>query len=142
MRFFFDRNISEHLAKIASAYDRANTVVHQNWDGRFVHDTDDVTLITTVAGDPDTIWVSADMAQRRVQAERAALAQSGLTAVFFRGGIHAMKPRDQALKVICAWDNIVLACRTCREPSVFEISNRTLADKVECVCLTKDLFRK
>lgn len=122
-------------------FDRDNTILHQDWDARFDNRTDDVSLIETVAADePMPVWFTADVRQRTSPDERKALGSSGMTAVFLRGGFHDLTPHNQARLLINVWPNVVLQCRTCREPTIFEIGNRVTTMKVDRVCLTRELI--
>jgi hypothetical protein len=135
VNFFFDRNISEHFARMLDAYDRNNSISHQDRDARFTPETDDVTLIRTVGGDdPKPVWVSADVSQyQRFPAERLALVESGMHAVFFRAGFHNQSFRDQAIKLLTVWDNVARQCATARAPTLFEVGSRIHSNKVEAI---------
>lgn len=124
------------------AFDRENTILHQDWDARFEKTTDDITLIQTVAADePKPVWCSADISQRRKRPdERLALGASGMTSVFLRGGFHSLSYHDQARLLINVWPNVILQCATCREPTIFQIGAQVNAMKVERVCPTRDLL--
>lgn len=143
MKFFFDRNISEHLAKIIAAYDRANTIVHQDRDARFDPRTTDEDLIMAVGQEsPKPVWVSADIAQKKKNGvERLALVNSGMTLVFFRGGFNSTPFHQQAVKILTVWPNIVQLTQYAKGPTLFEVSNGMSSNKVEDLGLVKDCLR-
>lgn len=140
LRFFFDRNISVHLARMLSHFDRVNVVLHQD-DSSFPADTADTDLIRNVAVmEPKWVWVSCDIDQvRRRPDERLVLAGSEMSAVYFWSGFNSQKPRDQAIKLIRCWDNVVEQCKLARKPTVFTVPGRLDTDKVERYCLTDEL---
>lgn len=119
-------------------YDRSHTINHQDDDSRFAQDIDDVSLIRTVASDsPKPVFVTADTAMKRKPLERAALADSGLTIVFFRGGWAELDVHTHAWKMVRIWPDIVKAVTRCSEPTAFEIAPQ--ARKVDRLCRTADL---
>lgn len=125
-----------------SHYDRVNTIDHQDTDNRFHSRSTDLELITAVSSDPiKPVWVTADMKQRtRGNPERIALADSGMSAVFFRSGFNSDIPtRLQAIKIITVWDSIVHQCKRTRVPYVFEVSAQISSDKVEPIHPTSEL---
>lgn len=62
--------------------------------------------------------------------------------IFFREGFNsAFTFHEQAIKIVTVWPNIALACRTARDPTVFDVSARLHADKVQRIGLTRDLMR-
>ena len=65
MKFFFDRCISVHIARMMGHFDRKNMVVHQDDDSRFVDNDEDRNLIDTVSNDEPqpVIWVTSDISQ-------------------------------------------------------------------------------
>jgi len=143
LRFFIDRNISVHLARMLSHFDRENTILHQD-DSNFDARLDDPSLIRAVAAmDPKWVWVSADINQvRREPVERLALADSGMHAVFFRPGFNNQKPVFQAIKLISAWQTIVYQCRLAKVPSIFMVSDQMHNSKVEKYGNSTDLARR
>lgn len=126
-----------------SHFDRDNTIQHQDCDNRFTPDTDDITLIKTIAADSvGWNWITADLDQiRKNPAERIALAESKMNIVFFRSGFNGMKPKFQAVKLISAWDNIVYSCNTARQPTAFAVSAKQANEKIEVICPTRELVR-
>lgn len=142
MIFFFDRNVSEHLAKMLDAVDRDNTMRHQDWDARFDPTSLDLVLIEAVSTDePKPIWVTADLNQvRRNADERIALGNSGMTAIFFRSGFHDHSPWDQARLLVTVWPSVILQCSNVKEPTIFEVGAQLNTRKVEKVCLTRELI--
>ena len=144
MKFFFDRNTSLHIARMLNHFDRDNNIVHQDDDGRFAPDEEDVTIITTLASeDPRPVWVTADLAQLRSPIERAALRDSGMT-IFFRKR-NNFTPHMQALKMLAIWPTVVEYAHTARVPTAFVIPGgkigAKLNTKIDRLGNTSDLFK-
>ena len=143
MKFFFDRNISNHLANMLNAFDRRNQIVRQDDDRRFEQDSDDAHIIRALASeDPKPIWVTNDISQKKVPAERLALRESEMTIFFVRRNYHL--PHHQALKLLAVWPTVIDFAEFVREPTAFMISSGQLAKsgigrKVDKLCLTKDI---
>jgi len=51
VKFFFDRCISVHIARMLSHFDRENNIVHQDDDARFQADSPDAEIINTLAAE-------------------------------------------------------------------------------------------
>lgn len=145
MKFFFDRNLSVHLARMIGNFDRANTIVHQDDDGRFQHDSEDLHIIGTIGNEqPRPVWITADIAQRRVPEERAALRDSAMTIFFFKrnnGEIHY-----QALKMIAVWPAIIETMARTKQPTAYEvpagrIGMKLMNQKIDRLCFTAELFK-
>jgi hypothetical protein len=123
LTYFFDRNLAVRLARMLAAYDDGNTIVHQDADNRFTPNTADVELIRALSGDmPPPVFLTADVSQRRDPVERKALADSGLTVVFFRRGWHQLSFHMQAVKLLTLWPDVVRLTTRARVPTAFEIS--------------------
>jgi hypothetical protein len=126
LHFFFDRCVACRLVRMLDAYDVHNTARHLDDDARFEKTSADVDIIATVAADvPKPVYVTADLANRRVPEERAALRDSGMSIVFLRGKFHHIAIHDQAVKLLRIWPEVVAACERCREPTAFEITPAT-----------------
>lgn len=107
MKFFFDRQISVHIARMIGNFDRKNTIVHQDDDVRFdIDDTDAHILKILASEEPKPIWITADVAQKRKPDERVALRDSGMTVFFFKGFFKNKNPHFQSLKVLSIWPRI------------------------------------
>ena len=66
MKFFFDRNMSVHIARMINHFDRKNNVVHQDDDSRFEDDSEDTFIIEELSRErPKPVWITADLSQRR-----------------------------------------------------------------------------
>lgn len=136
--FFFDNCLAERLVRMLAAYDGENTIVHLK--DEFAENTQDVDFIPELARrDPRPVYLTADLRQRRDRAERAALAESGLTVVFFKNGFNSLPMHDQAVKTLKLWPAIVEATTRARQPTAFEIT--PAGTKVDRVGLTRELGR-
>lgn len=122
MKFFFDRNISIHIARMINHFDRQNLVVHQDEDRRFVNNADDILLINTVKQDDDhVIWVTSDISQRTNARERQALKDSGMSLVFFKRFHKNANAHYQAMKVLAVWPRLCQLCDTNRVKMAYEV---------------------
>ncbi len=122
MRFFFDRNMSPHLARMVDALEREHSARSYYDDDRFTDTTPDVEWIRVLAADdPPWIIISGDGRILKNRAELAALKEAGLT--FFclsRTWLH-MSLHEQAWKFIKAWPEVVENAQG-TSPRIFEIS--------------------
>lgn len=126
VKFFFDRNVSEHLARMLSHIERTHAVVHQKDDNRFADTSTDVELVGTLADEAAqsgrrVVWLTNDLMQRKRADEREALRRSGLHVVFFRS-LHKLSFHEQAIKLLIVWPNLVDACDNAKGSGVFEVS--------------------
>ena len=138
MKYFFDRNIAVGLVGALGHIYPGHNIVHINSDSRFTPTSEDVDIIRALSQEtPRPVFLSSDikMAARRPH-ERAALASSGLTVVFFRKVFHNTSMPDQAIKAIAFWPKLVELTHGCPQPTAFEI---TAKGKVNRVCLTQNL---
>ena len=124
-------------------FERIHNVVHQDDDGRFGPDSEDVHLINTLAGEsPKPVWITSDLSQKRVPAERAALRASGMT-IFFCKRSNKLTPHIQTLKSIAVWPALVKAAETAKVPTAFEVPfgkiGAKLNEKIERICNTVEL---
>jgi hypothetical protein len=120
VNFFFDRNLSKHIARMLGHYDRENNLKHQDDDVRFEHDTSDVDIINTLAEErPKPIWVTADIMQRKNPAEGEALRSSGMTIFFCKR--NSGDPHFQSLKMLAMWPTIVRYAATSKSPMAYEV---------------------
>jgi hypothetical protein len=106
-----------------AAYDGTHSINHLDDDSRFNKNSEDVFIIQTVsADDPKPVYLTADLNNRKVPAERAALRDSGMSIIFFKDRFHHIEFHQQAVKLLTIWPLIVQDCQRCREPTVFEIT--------------------
>ena len=144
MIFFFDRNISVHIARMLDDFDRVHNIVHQDDDGRFERDSEDVYIIKTLGSATERpCWITADISQLKNPAERAALRDSGMTIFFCRR--MAVTPHHQAVKFVVIWPRIVERAETARLATAFEVPfgkiRGQLNQKITRLGNTADLFK-
>jgi hypothetical protein len=124
-------------------FDRNNTIVHQDDDATFENRAEDIDIIRTLAAeDPKPVLITVDISQTRNPGERFALRESGMSVVFFRGGYNDLKFHHQAIKLVWIWPRIVEECLRCKVPTVFEISPKLTAEKIDIVCPTSQIFAR
>lgn len=143
MNFFFDRNFPRPIARMLGHFERDHNVVHQDDDGQFSPDSEDVHIINTLAArSPSPVWITADLSQKRVPSERAALRNSGMT-IFFCKRASRLTPHIQTLKMIAVWPALVKAAETAKVPTAFEVPfgkiGAKLNEKIERICNTAEL---
>ena len=90
MTFFFDANLSPKLAKVLAALG----IDAHHHDDVFGPATEDVDIIRVVAA-RGWVYVSADTSVRKNPAERTALVESGIRAVFLSKTILHLRPHQQ-----------------------------------------------
>ena len=124
MKYFFDRNLSVHLARMASQYKTAIEVRHLDDDSRFRIDSSDVEIIQALQNEsPSPVFVTGDLnIKRKHPHERKALGESGLTAIFFRKTFHNMQFEDQVVKFFKVWPRILEEIAICEAPTIFEVT--------------------
>lgn len=145
MTFFFDRCIALPIARMLGAFELIHNVIHQDEDGRFENDSEDIEIINTLALEsPRPVWITADIAQRRVNAERAALRDSGMTIFFCKR--NNLTPHLQSLKMLAIWPTVVSRAVNVRVPTAFEIPfgriGGQINEKIIRICNTSELFAK
>ncbi|NLF31087.1 MAG: hypothetical protein GX591_09400 [Planctomycetes bacterium] len=131
MKFYFDNNLPIRLARMLNHFDAGHTVSHITEDRRFQHNTPDVDIIASLAAEsPRPVFLTADMSMyRKVPVERLALADSGLTIVFFRRNFDNLDFPTRAWKLVKLWPQIIAETTRCRVPTMFEITAK--AEKVQ-----------
>lgn len=145
MTFFFDRNISVHIARMLNHYDRENNIIHQDDDGRFEPDSEDVHIIKTLSSETEKPhWMTADISQLKNPAERAALRDSGMT-IFFCKKMAAVSRHHQSVKMLVIWPQILERAATVKLPTAFEVPfgkiGGRLNQKITRLAHTAELFR-
>lgn len=137
MNFFFDRNVPFRLARMIAGYESTPISVEHH-DEQFGKATTDIQWIQAIAQRSEQ-WavVSGDGRILRNPAERAVLAESGLTFFLLRSGWVNLPVHDQACKLLKVWPKITEAADGAREPSVFEVP--VSAPKVEFLAFTARL---
>lgn len=144
MKFFFDRNLSVHIARMLDAFEQVHNVVHQDDDGRFDVDSEDTYIVSTLAAEsPRPIWITNDLGQRRSPTERAALRASGMTIFFCKR--NNLTPHLQSLKLLAVWPTIVDYATNTRVPAAYEIPfgriGGQLNEKIRRLGNTVELFK-
>lgn len=137
MNFFFDRNVAFRLARMIAGYE-SSLINVEHHDERFEKTTSDIDWMHAVAQrTEDWAVVSGDGRILRNAAERAVLAESGLTFFLLKSGWLNLPIHDQACKLLKIWPKMTEAATEAREPSVFEIP--ISAPKVEFIAFTARL---
>jgi hypothetical protein len=125
MRFFFDRNISRHHARMLAGYvsHYGDECRAHDDDGRFAIDTPDLVWLETLSrDDPPWIVVCGDGAILTRAAERAALEEAGLTFVCFASSWMKMRFDDQAWRLIKNWNKIAGTVRSAGDrPHIYKV---------------------
>jgi PIN like domain len=125
MRFFFDRNISHHLARMLAGYAGRydDEVRAHDDDPRFELNTpDEVWLKALGQDDPPWVVVCGDGAILNNPAERAALEEANLTFVCFAPSWIKMRFDDQAWRLIKEWNKIAAKVRSAGDrPRIYKV---------------------
>lgn len=133
--FFFDENISEHLAQIVARFDRNNLIISHA--EKFDKGTPDTVWIPEVASwSPKPVVVLGDGRVMRRSAEKLIVRESGLSFVVLASGWMNLSWDHQVWKFIRVWPSIRDTTKT-REPTVFDVA--VGAAKVDLRFRTSDL---
>ena len=125
MRFFFDRNVSPHLARMLAAYAArdGHEIRALDDDPRFQKTTPDVEWLATLGSDdPSWIVICGDSAILTNAAERAALEEANLTFFCLTKSWMKMTFGDQAWRLVKEWHKIVAKAQSVKDkPRIFKI---------------------
>ena len=124
--------------------DREHSIVHQDDDNRFEDTSTDVHIINTLAAEePKPVFLTEDISQKKNPEERKALANSGMSIVFWRKLSQAAHT-DQAIRVLAIWPSIVDYCNHCKVPTAFQVPAgkipKDLPRKLDTLGATRELF--
>lgn len=138
IRFFFDRSADRYVARMLNAWDRDNTITHQEDDRRFVQGDPDTKIIRLAASDtPKPVFITADEANKKHPEERRALAEAEMTVVFLKSGYHDIDFHTRSWKFLALWPELVRTVSRVKAPTAFEIT--AAMKKLDRICLTADL---
>lgn len=139
--FFFDRSADLYIARMLHAWDRENSITHQDDDQRFSQDDPDTKIISLVASDsPKPTFITADEANRKRPDERRALARSGMNAVFLKSAYHDLDFHVRSWQFLRLWPQLVRDVSRARVPTAFEIAGSMR--KLDRICATSELDRR
>jgi hypothetical protein len=115
-----------------AGFDTDHEIMHEDDDTRFRRDSEDVLIISVLAREnPKPVFLTSDLNMRsRYPHERKALAESGLTIVFFRKTFHNLPVHAQAMKLLKAWPELVEAASRCRIPTAFEVTTNGKIEEI------------
>lgn len=122
MTFFFDRNMSIHLARAMNSLWREHRIIPH--DERFEDTTTDIEWITELAKeDPPWVVLSIDGNILKNKAEFKALQEAKLTFFCFSNAWAKMKIHEFSWRLIKAWPDVVkTAEQNLGKPQIFEIN--------------------
>ena len=107
MRFFFDVSISTRLVKALRVLAEFQPYELSTLEERFDASTPDPTWLRQLGRESGWVVVSADPKITRGKAERAAWAESGLTAFFFSEAYSSRTIWNQASELMHWWPDIL-----------------------------------
>jgi hypothetical protein len=108
MKFFFDRCISQRIARMVGAFEPVHTVSHHDEFREFTHTTPDVEWIETISkDDPRWIVISGDGRILKNKVERSALDHAGLTFFCMNKAWMSTKIYEYAWKFMKIWPEIL-----------------------------------
>lgn len=107
MRFFFDNQLSPHLAASinALAAPEGHEVIHLRT--KFPQNITDVEWIPALAKEGGWIVICGDLNIIRTRAEKPVWKASGLTGFFLKKGWINLTPWEQAWRLVKIWPQIV-----------------------------------
>jgi hypothetical protein len=124
MRFFFDRNISRHLARmVAGSVGRYSDEVRAHDDDRFAINTPDTVWLEALGrDDPPWAVVCGDGSILTRPEERAALEEPDLSFVCFERSWIKMSYEDQAWRLVKEWNKIAAKVRSAGDrPRIYKV---------------------
>jgi hypothetical protein len=135
--FFLDRCIPPQMAKLIEAFDRESTVYHHN-DYFSQITTDEQWISTLMSWNPKPVVISGDGRILTNRAELAVLQGAGLSFVELAPGWTKLAWRDQAIKMLQVWGQIV-AVSVPQQPTVYKVP--ISAKKVEKISILTELSK-
>lgn len=121
MKFFFDNQLSPHLARAIGALADADGDEVAHLRERFSPDTKDVVWIPALAHEQGWIVITADLNIVRTRAERPVWKSSGLVGFFLKKGWMSLTPWDQAWRLVKWWPVIVEQARLAAPGSTYAV---------------------
>ena len=107
MKFFFDNQLSPHLAASIDALTRSDGNEAWHLRAKFPPDTPDVDWIQALSKECDWILICGDMNITRARAERSVWRNAGLIGFFLKKGWMHQTPWEQAWRLVKWWPSIV-----------------------------------
>jgi len=123
MKFFFDNNLSKHLAHAMNLLCESDGDQVVALRDKFPQDATDLKWITDLGMERDWVIVSVDHGLFRKELEGVALRRSGLTAFFLAKGWGNKKFWEFAYSLMRWWPEIASAAKT-NKGRIFEVPAR------------------
>jgi hypothetical protein len=119
MKFFFDNQLSPHLAQSIHALAKVDgdEVVHKR--DRFAPDTPDVEWIQRLSAEGSWVVVSGDLNILRTRAEKPVWKAARLIGFFLKKGWMNITPWDQAWHLIRWWPLITAQAKLAEPGSTY-----------------------
>ncbi len=131
MKFFADACVPVDVARLLNAYTHETVVAHLTES--FSHDAPDVEWIRDVGKwDPRPIVLSGDQRILRNPDELKCLTESGLTWFFLKKGWMNLPIAEVKWRAVRAFGSILKAVTDLGDPTVFEVSVKTMRPQVVC----------
>jgi hypothetical protein len=124
MRFFVDRNISRHLARMLAGYaGRYGDEVRAHDDDRFPINTPDTIWLAALGRDtPPWVIVCGDGSILTRPEERTALEEADLSFVCFERSWMKISYEDQAWRLVKEWNKIAAKVRSAGDrPRIYKV---------------------
>ena len=121
MRFFFDNNLSPHIARAMHCLNQPDGIDVVHLREKFAPSTGDVEWIEHLATEGDWAVVTLDHDITRRGAIKIAWKKAGLVGFVLRPAWQAFSPMEQAWRLIRMWPTIVNQCRLAAPGSTYEL---------------------
>lgn len=121
MRFFFDNQLSPHLARAIRALAQPDGQEIWHLRDKFPPSTKDLEWIGVLAQEGEWIIISGDLDIIRTRAERPIWKSAGLTGFFLKKGWMALDPWEQGWRLVKWWPTIVKFAGTAPPGSTFAV---------------------
>ena len=120
MRYFFDNNLSIHLARAIAALCKPERIEVTHLRDKFPANISDVEWIDALASEQDWVVISQDRLTRN-PLEKEALRRSGLIAFILVKGWSRHREWDIAAQLVRWWPRIMEAAEMVQGGAAFEV---------------------
>jgi hypothetical protein len=121
LKFFFDNQLSPHLAASIHALASVDGDVVIHLKSKFRQDTPDIEWIASLAKEGGWIVVCGDLNIIRTRAERPVWKAAGLIGFFLKKGWMNQTPWDQAWRLVKWWPTIVAQAKIAAPGSTYGV---------------------
>jgi hypothetical protein len=119
LKFFFDNQLSPHLAAAIHALTAVDGHSAIHLRDKFSPDTPDVDWIKALSQEGEWVLICGDLNITRTKAEKSVWRNAGLIGFFLKNGWMHQKPWDQAWRLVKWWPSIVTQAQLAKPRSTY-----------------------